>query len=406
MNREIAVVLAALVAVLAAVGLLTGGTDSDEDEARSSAEPSIAAIARRVERVRELRFERLPRVRVVTGEQARVDGLRTIDREIPPREVAALDRVLKLLGLLPADAGMRDLLGKALSEQVGGYYSPETGTLSIVGESGGLDREVTLAHELTHALEDQHFGIDSGRSTGFRSERATADSALHEGTATVAMVDYVVLKQAGVADVPARLRGQALEELDDLALPASSGLPRYVREAMVFPYVAGAQLVNRIEGRGGWEAVNRAFGEDAPVSSEQIMHPRKYDARERPVRVRVPGLSGALPAGARLVEEGDFGEFDTEQVLREANGRARSGPAAAGWGGGAFALWRLPGAGHALALRWTWDSERDAREFERAAARTARALEGAVERRGSATALALAPSAAAARALARAALAE
>jgi hypothetical protein len=220
------------------------------------------------------------------------------------------------------------------------------------------------------------------------------------------MVDYVVLQQAGTADVPARLRGQVLKELDDLALPTSSGLPRYVRESLVFPYVAGARLVNRIEGRGGWEAVNRAFGADAPVSSEQIMHPRKHDARERPVRVRVGGLRGALPAGARLIEEGDFGEFDTEQLLREANGRARSSAAAAGWDGGAFSLWRLPGDRHAVALRWVWDSPRDAREFARAAARTARALSGASAHDGITTALALAPSADAARTLAAAALGE
>src|SRR5918997_5122900 len=325
MNRTTAVVLAALIAVLAVVGLLTGEDDGDQEEAAAaSSEPSVASIARGVERVRELDFERLPRVRHVTGAKARAEGLRELDREIPPREVAAEERLLKLLELIPADASLRDLLGKALGEQVGGYYTPDTGALTVVGESAGLEREITLAHELTHALEDQHFGIDSQGSTGFRRDRGTADASLHEGTATLAMVDYVVLQQAGTTDVPARLRAKVLEELDDVALPASSGLPRYVRESLVFPYVAGSRLVNRIEARGGWEALNRAFGKDAPVSTEQIMHPRKYEGGERPARQRVGALPGALPAGARLIEEGDFGEFDTEQLLREANGRARS----------------------------------------------------------------------------------
>ncbi|MEA2364442.1 MAG: hypothetical protein QOD71_3587 [Thermoleophilaceae bacterium] len=409
MNRTIAVVIAALVAVLAAVGLLTGGEGSDSEPSARSAGPSIAQVARGVERVRELKFERLPRVERVTGEQAAAAGLRELDRDLPRADVLAEERLLKLLHLLPPKSGLRELLGKALSTEVGGYYLPRTRTLSIVGGGGqlGLLGEITLAHELTHALEDQHFGIESRGSTGFRRDREVADSALREGSATVAMVDYAVLEETGTANVPAQLRGRALRALDDAAVPASSGLPRYVRESLVFPYAAGARLVNRIQGRGGWEAVNRAFGADAPVSSEQVMHPAKYDARERPVRVRVTGLRSALPAGARPVEEGDFGEFDTEQLLRAANGRERSAAAAAGWGGGGFSLWRLGTDRYALALRWAWDSARDAREFERAARRTARSLGGAaVARRGRTVALALAPERARAEALVQRALPE
>jgi hypothetical protein len=390
-NRSIAVVMVALAAVLAAIGLL-GGSD-DEEEPEASEGPSIEQVARRVERVRELRFERLPQVRRVTREQARAYGQRELDRQVPDAERLAEERLLKLLGLLPPETDLRELIGTALGEQVGGFYSPQDGTLSIVGESNlqGLDGQITLAHELIHALEDQYFGIEGDPATGFRRDRGVAEQALHEGTATVAMVDYLILQQAGTTDVPAGLRGRALKELQGVAIPASSGLPRYVREGLVFPYAAGARLVNRIEGRGGWDAVNRVFEDDPPVSSEQVMHPRKYDAGEPPVRVRVTGMAGALPAGAEAVEQGDFGEFDTEQLLREANGRERSRRAAAGWGGGAFALWRLPGERWVLVMRWVWDSEGDASEFEAAARRTAQALGGASARSGRTTALAMAP---------------
>jgi hypothetical protein len=362
-----AVVIGALIVALAAIGLVTGEDDGDQEHASSG--PSIAAIAHRVERVRQLRFDHLPRVRHVTGAQARAYGLRELDREITPREVAAEERLLKLLELLPRRASLRELVGKTLSSEVGGFYDPRSGTLSIVGEGGsGLLAEITLAHELTHALEDQRFGLHVAAGKGFQRDRSAAESALHEGTATIAMVDYAVLKQAGTANVPASLRAQALKALDDAAVPVSSGLPRYVREGLVFPYAAGARLINRIQGRGGWAAVDRAFGENAPVSTEQFMHPAKYEARERPVRVRV-----GAPSGARLVERGDFGEFDTEQLLRAANGRAGGRRAAAGWGGGGFALWRR-GARYGVTLRWTWDSARDAREFTRALRRTARRL--------------------------------
>lgn len=362
-----AVVIGALIVALAAVGLVTGEDDGDQEPESSG--PSIAAIARRVETVRQLRFDHLPRVRHVTGAQARAYGLRELDRETKPREVAAEERLLKLLQLLPPRASLRELVGKTLSSEVGGFYDPRSGTLSVVGEGGsGLLAEITLAHELTHALEDQRFGLNVTPGQGFRRDRSAAESALHEGSATIAMVDYAVLKQAGTANVPASVRAQALKALDEAAVPASSGLPRYVREGLVFPYAAGARLINRIQSEGGWAAVDRAFGEDAPVSTEQFMHPAKYDARERPVRIRV-----GAPPGARLVEQGDFGEFDTEQLLRAANGRGRSAAAAAGWGGGGFALWRR-GARYGVTLRWTWDSARDAQEFAEALRRTARRL--------------------------------
>jgi hypothetical protein len=366
-----AVVIAALVAILAVVGLLTGSEDSTQKA--STGGPSVASIARGVERVRELRFEHLPRVRRVSGAQARADGLRELDREIPRAKVAAEERLLKLLGLLPARSSLRELFGKTLSSEVGGYYLPRTRTLSVVGAGqAGLLGEITLAHELTHALEDQHFGIGTGGATGFRRDRSTADSALHEGTATIVMVDYAVLKATGRADIPAAVRAQALKALAKAAVPASSGLPRYVRESLVFPYAAGARLVDRLERRRGWAAVDRAFEAGGPVSTEQVMHPAKYDAHERPVRVVV-----AAPRGARLVERGDFGEFDTEQLLRAANGRARAARAAAGWGGGGFALWRAGGDRYGLELRWVWDSDRDAREFAEALRQSARRLGGA-----------------------------
>ena len=364
-----AVVIAALVAVLAVVGVLTGDTDGNGEGPIASSGPSIEVIARRVERLRRLRFDHLPRVRHVTGAQAREYGLRELDREATPREVAAEERLLKLLGLLPPRASLRELLGKTLTNEVGGFYDPRTGTLSVVGESNaGLLGEITLAHELTHALEDQRFGLDLPKSTGFQRDRASAAAALHEGTATIAMVDYALVKQAGTARVPAPLRALALKALDKATLPESSGLPRYVREGLVFPYAAGARLIDRIQRRGGWAAVDRVLRAKPPVSTEQVMHPAKFEAHEAPARVSVPA-----PRGARLIEQGDFGEFDTGQLLLAANGRRRATRAAAGWGGGGFALWRR-GARYAVALHWTWDSARDAAEFARALRRTARRL--------------------------------
>jgi hypothetical protein len=374
-NRTIAVVMVGLVAALAAIGLMTGessdsGSDSGSESASHGApdRPPIAAIARRVERIRGLRFERLPPVRQVTAGEAREEALRELDREIPARELAGEETLLKLLGLIPADASLRKLLAEEFGSEVGGYYDPRSNRLSVVGGASGLLGEITLAHELTHALEDQHFGLEASAGTGFKRDRSIADSTVREGTATVVMVDYVILQQTGQVDVPEALRRRVLSALDDAAVPSSSGLPRYLRESLVFPYPTGARLVDGVEQRGGWEAVNRLLEGappqgDAPVSSEQVMHPAKLRSHEPPRRVRV--------GGAGAFTRGDFGEFDTEQLLRAANGRARSRRAAAGWGGGGFAIWRRSGARDRLVLRWVYDSNEEAAELEPALRRTA-----------------------------------
>jgi hypothetical protein len=412
-NRVLVAVIVALLAAFAAIGIVGG----DEEEPEQQAAPErgdalnrlrgrLEEVARGVERVRELEFDRLPPVRLVSAEEAARDGLAELDRDVSRRRQRIEERLLVMLGLLPPDVRLRGLLAKALTEEVAGYYSPRTGKMALVRGTGldGLLAEVALAHELTHALEDQRFDIEPHGASGFLRDRSVAEAALREGTATLAMVEYVALTQAGVQELPRSLRGRLLEELDQVALPASSGLPRYVREGLLFSYVAGAAFVSRLQVGGGWEAVDRAFADDPPVSSEQIMHPRKYEEGERPVRVRLRGLAAALPDGARREARGDLGEFDTEQFLREANGRRDSEEAAAGWGGSAFELWRLPGGEDVLALAWAWDSPRDAREFAAAARLSVGRLEGAgAVNDGSegVVAVVLAPSASLARRVAR-----
>jgi hypothetical protein len=372
MNPVLAAVVAALVVGLGAVGVLAGEGEQGEPSAERARERPVEQVTRRVEevargveRVRELEFERLPRVSLVNPEQATRDALGELDHYVPPRRQRIEERLLVMLGLLPPDARLRELVGKALRAEVAGYYIPRTGTLALVRGAGldGLLGEVTLAHELTHALEDQHFGIEPHGASGFLRDRAVADASLREGSATLAMVEYVAVTQGGAEELPEEVRRQVLAELGEVALPASSGLPRYVREGLVFPYAAGAGFVNRIQGVGGWGAVDRAFEEDPPLSSEQIMHPRKYEAGERPVRVRLRSHRAVLPEGARVIARGDVGEFDTAQFLRDANGRRRSEEAAAGWGGSTFELWRLPGGGDVLVMAWAWDTPQDASEF-------------------------------------------
>jgi hypothetical protein len=410
-NGVLVAVVVALLAAFAALGILAG--EEEQQQAERPRTPPLEPVTQRlaevaddVERVRELEFDRLPRASLVSPEEAARTSVRELDRQVPRSRQRIAERLLAMLGLVPPGTRLREVVGTALAEEVAGYYDPRTGTMALVRGVGldGFLAEVTLAHELTHALEDQRFGIEAAGVDDLLRDRASADAALREGSATVAMVEYVALTQAGGRELPAGLRSRVLEEMQGIALPASSGLPRYVRESLVFPYAAGARFVDRLERRGGWSAVDRAFGRAAPTSTEQIMHPAKYEAGERPVRVRLRGHRAELPAGARVVARGDIGEFDTAQFLYDPNGRARSEEAAAGWGGSAFELWRLPDGGDVLVMAWAWDTERDAREFAAAARRSVGRLGSAGAVNGSSAgvvSVVLAPSASLAGRVAR-----
>jgi hypothetical protein len=399
--------------VLIPVGFITKKDDEEKKPVSETAAPQtvqgVERIERRVALLRRLRFKQDPQVRDVTAAQTRAEGLRQLDRQYPPAERRADEETLELLGLLDPGADLRSISGSLFGDQVAGYYDPRTKKLAVVKNSSGEAPlvEITLAHELTHALEDQNFSLRDEDTPGVE-DGASAYAALVEGTATSVMTDYAERYPASVSI------GDALTGLLDSA--GGTGLPPYVEASALFPYLRGEAFVSELRRVGGWKLVDAAY-ERPPASTEQIIHPEKYLKVEQPdpVSLRVP-----LAAPWRRVAEGSLGEFDTAQLLQQ-NGVdvATAEDAAAGWGGGSYALWRngpLPDPAcpapcakrDALVLAWKWDTPDDAREFERA-------LRGAVKRmRGGASAivsgdattvLALAPTAAQAQQLASRSLA-
>ena len=340
-----------MIAALFGVGVLAGGGEQKDAPPAPDAAADVERVAERLERVRGLEFKRLPEVRTISPAQAREEGLAALDDEYPPERREADERVLTLLGLLPRGSDLRELAGTIFGEEVAGFYDDRTKRMTIVaGGAGGSQGEITLAHELTHALEDQHFGLDS---EGGLDDARSARLALAEGTATVAMADYSARFLTGGAVRRRDLLSQlALVDL----LESDSGLPPYMQRSLVFPYARGARFVDAI---GTWGPANAALRGRGPVSTEQVLHPAKYRAGEGPLPVR-PGPSPGR--GWRRAARGTVGEFDTGELIRSSDSAVRAERAAAGWGGGRYVLWQR-GEEAALALRWRWDTARDAAEF-------------------------------------------
>ena len=265
----------------------------------------------------------------------------------------------RLLGLIPRDADLYQLLLELYGEQIVGFYDTETQELYIIGASEhdlSLQEEMTIAHEFVHALQQQRFNIYAlTKATEDDSEAASALSALIEGDARTVETMYV-------------LAHSTREQLVDLF--SSQGdysvfdaTPYFLQQSLLFPYVQGQTLLEALlSSPSKWDAVNDAYS-DPPVSTEQVLHPEKYLEGEEPIDVSLPDVAAALGEGWEEVYGDVMGEFFIRTYL-EIHVRPRTAAdAAAGWGGDRFTLLKGPQGERVLAALLAWDTPEDARQF-------------------------------------------
>jgi hypothetical protein len=302
-------------------------------------------------------------------------------KENPADEIAISRETLEALGLLPPGTDLEKLYLDMLGSQIAGFYDPETKELFVVSRSGviGATEKVTYAHEFTHALQDQHFGLEGIDVDAVgQGDRSLGRLSLVEGDATLSMTRWLVEHLT-----PAEL--QELLEVDPEDQAQLDALPAILREVLLFPYQQGAVFANGIWMAGGWEAVDRAY-ERLPDSTEQVLHPEKYESGEKPAAVELDGaeLASAMGAGWSGTPEDTLGEFQLSIWLRENGVKALDAQAAAaGWGGDRLAYLRGPNGAYALVIASTWDTAGDAAEFIGAAKTAMDDLPGAaMVRRG------------------------
>ena len=310
-------------------------------------------------------LRRLPVLRQVkSGAQSRAEIkqmiVRNINESSTPEETAANETALKKFGLVPADFQLRPFVIKLLTEQVAGYYDPKTQEFYLADWIDIDGQKAVMAHELTHALQDQHF--DLSRFEDWPKHDSDAEMAAHalvEGDASFLMMQYVARDPARqLAFLKSMMSGgaSASEQIEQA--------PRVLREQMLFPYLQGMTWVTQVYKQGGWDAVSAAY-KNLPKSSEQILHTEKYAADEAPRKVSVRDVSATLGRGWRMADNDVQGEWGCYMLLDEfLQSVDVSKRAAAGWGGDRYALFTGPRKADAVVvLKTVWDTEADAREF-------------------------------------------
>lgn len=338
----------------------TGSSTSTVGDSSTTAAgrvPTIASIQADVSDMRGLPVLAAIDIAYIDREQLRLEMEEELADEYPADELAVEERVLKSLDLLDEDMDLLSTLEDMLSAGILGFYDDETGELKVVSETEVISplNEITLAHEITHALQDQNFSLDvllppdgSGND-----DRDLAVLSLIEGDATVTDEEYMAMK-LDLSDMIGVLGA---------ALGAPMGLgSSYLENTLSFPYLEGGRFVKYIRSRGGWTAVDGVYRKP-PESTEQILHPEKYLSGESPVMVTIHDLSSVTGVGWNITYENILGEFDVQQILTTSLPMSRSMRAAAGWGGGSIAYYENSDGEALLVYVLVWDSVDEADEF-------------------------------------------
>jgi hypothetical protein len=302
-------------------------------------------------------------------------------KNLPPEASEALGASLKAFGLIPESMSLERYLPELLSSQVAGFYDPDGKYVAVVdpprgaaGKEAESEGDLVLTHELTHALQDQHFDLHRFEDPHPLSDGGAAKTALVEGDATLAMIDAGMRASfeamPGADKVLAGMMGDPEKLIADSPhWPGAKEMiaaPAWIRDTLTFSYFQGLAFCVSARRVGGQALLDYAFTTDPPRSTEQILHPEKWHTRrDDPVGLRFPDLAAELP-GYRKAAEGEMGELGLRILFRQdLKSRERADAAAAGWGGDRFAVYEKEG-GRLIVWITEWDTAADAGEFRSA----------------------------------------
>jgi len=263
--------------------------------------------------------------------------IREMNEDKEPAERYASEKSAEALGLIPKGFDFDGFMVDLLTEQIAGLYDPKAQEFYIADWIPIEDQRMVMAHELTHALQDQHYKIEEWVKAARPNDDAElARESVLEGSAMAAMIDYLLQdKGLSIKDVPDIDPSMMIGDLDDT--PTMKKAPPFLRDSLIFPYMAGLSFSAAILRPNGWNAMPRVFARP-PVSSQQIMHPALYKTGTTPAVVTLPAIDNLLGADYAKLEDNVLGEFGWKEVLQQFLDEKRATPLAAAWEGDRYVV--------------------------------------------------------------------
>ena len=298
-------------------------------------------------------------------EEIRAYVIKQMNEEKNPAERYADARTAEAFGLLPKGFDLDTFMVNVLTEQIEGLYDPKAQEFYIADWSPPDEQRMVMAHELTHALEDQHFHIEAwSRAARPNEDAELARDAVLEGSAMAAMVDYLMRGTGrSLKDLPEFDPSMLFGELDMQNTPALKSAPPFLKDALIFPYISGLNFSASVLKNSGWPALSNVF-EKPPISTQQILHPAAYRTGKTPPTVSLPTFDKMLGKDWTKLDENILGEFGWKEVLKQFLGEDRAKTLAAEWDGDRYATYEQKETKRLmLVTRLHLDSEEHAARF-------------------------------------------
>ena len=281
-----------------------------------------------------------------------------LKRTLKAKEAYADELSLKMFGLVPANFDLRKSTVDLLTEQAAAFYDYQEKKLIMLDITPSSPEELTLSHELAHALADQHFNLFKFvEDTNENDDENLARSAVVEGQASWLMLAYQLRKQ-GIDSPPSQQVLSGIENSADTSgstFPVFQNAPLYIQQSLLFPYSAGVGFFDAVFKAKGKEAFSRVFT-DPPKNTSQILHPDRYFDHQEPTTPELPNLQMTKPG--KQIGAGSVGEFDHQILLWQSLGKKAALELAPHVRGGTFRILEA-GRQRAPLLEYVseWDSE-------------------------------------------------
>ena len=277
---------------------------------------------------------------------------KTMSEDKDAQRLRRSELVLKKFGLLPVDFDLQGFLVKLLREQVAGYYDAKTKTVNLLDWIEPDSQRPVMAHELTHALQDQSFGLEKWMKSGDvdldekknptaedveQDEVSEARQAVVEGQAMIVLVDYM-LEPTGKSLLNSPELANAMKEgmlVGTADSPAFQNAPIFLKEALTFPYRYGLDFEAELLRSGGKQKAYAGVFTNPPESTRQIMEPKTYLSGEKLEPMRVPDFKEDFKNYERF-DIGAMGEFDVGVLVDQYAGAETSREIYPHWRGGYY----------------------------------------------------------------------
>jgi hypothetical protein len=278
---------------------------------------------------------------------------RKFDEDESVKRMQRAELVLKKFGLLDRDFHLRPFMLSLLTEQIAGFYDNKTKTVNLLDWIDPDEQKSVLAHELTHALQDQKVNLtkwsdvslnDTSRTVKddnkhlLVDEAETAREAVAEGQAMAVFVDYT-LKPTGrtIADVPPEQMAKLKDTTSDNSnSPVMARAPLLLQESLLFPYSDGLAFEHAVLVKGGKEAAFSGVLGNPPSSSFEILHPEAYIAHAPVPVLRLPDIHPLIDAEYEPYDLGVMGELDVRILAELFGGREMASGLSPDWNGGIY----------------------------------------------------------------------